>query len=159
MTFTSRPSWDSVWMNLAEMIAQRSTCSRAKVGCAIVSYDNQRVLAVGYNGGPRKIYNECLSLEPGKCGHLHAEINALIKCDSSDPAMKILYTTTFPCHTCSIALINIGSIYRIVYRDEYRNDEGKELVRKAGIVFEHFDRTNDLEYIDGKTVLAPEGIV
>jgi dCMP deaminase len=68
-----RPSFDDIYMHMALMMAHRSTCSRAQVGCIITTIDNQRVLSVGYNGGPKGLWNECQSDEPGKCGHLHAE--------------------------------------------------------------------------------------
>ncbi len=125
-----RPPWTYVWMTLADALSNRSTCKRAKVGCVIVSDDNQRVLALGYNGGAKGVFNDCMSLEPGQCGHLHAEINALIKCNIHDPSKKILYTTVLPCFNCSVAIINAG-IWKVVYRDEYRKTEGKELIEKA----------------------------
>lgn len=128
----TRPAWVDIWIGLARQLSERSTCTRTRVGCVIVSADNQRVLAVGYNGGPRGIYNECLSSEPGKCGHLHAEINALIKCNTGDPAKKIMYTTLSPCYDCAIAIVNSG-IYGVVYETQYRKTEGLDLLRKAGI--------------------------
>lgn len=119
-------------MNLATKLAGRSKCSRLKVGCVVVSEDNQQVLALGYNGGPKGLYNECLSLEPGKCGHLHAEINALIKLNSRDPARKIMYVTAMPCHSCAVAIINAG-LSEVVFGTTYRDDSGVALLEQAGI--------------------------
>lgn len=119
-------------MNLANRLAEKSTCSRLQVGCVIVSDDNQQVLALGYNGGPKGLYNECLSLEPGKCGHLHAEINALIKLNSRDPVRKIAYISTMPCRDCAIAIINAG-ISEVVFGKAYRDDSGVILLEQAGI--------------------------
>ncbi|MHB8407789.1 MAG: deoxycytidylate deaminase [Acidiferrobacterales bacterium] len=125
-----RPSWDAVWMSLALTLSQRSTCDRAKVGCVVVSKDNHRVLAVGYNGGAQGVFNECQSSEPGKCGHLHAEINALIKMNYNEPVMKKLYTTTEPCFSCAVAIIN-ANINEIVYLVPYRTHEGLDLLKKC----------------------------
>lgn len=48
----TRPSWDETWLNVAVVIARRSTCVRAQVGAVIVDPKN-RVVATGYNGPPR----------------------------------------------------------------------------------------------------------
>src|SRR5574338_1570755 len=74
-----RPSWDSVWMRVAHIVAERSIDPRTKVGCIVVSADNQQVLALGYNGMERGGSNEVDSAEPGMSGTIHAELNSLIK--------------------------------------------------------------------------------
>lgn len=119
-------------MRFAQLLARRSTCRRAQVGCVVVTEDNCRVLAVGYNGGAKGVFNDCLSDEPGKCGHLHSEINALIKLDHNDPAKKKLYTTTMPCLNCAVAIVNAG-IHEVIYLTEYRLTEGVEILGRAGI--------------------------
>ena len=48
---TSRPTWDETWMGVARTIAQRSPCSRDKVGAVIVDTFN-RIVDTGYNGPP-----------------------------------------------------------------------------------------------------------
>ena len=127
-----RPSFDDIYMHMALMMAQRSTCSRSQVGCLIVTKDNQKVLAVGYNGGPKGLFNDCLSNEPGKCGHLHAEVNALIKTNYSDAAPKKAYVTSSPCTACATALIN-GDIREVIYCNLYRDDGGLRLLEQAGV--------------------------
>ncbi len=120
-------------MGLADTLAKRSTCSRLQVGCVVVSSDNQRVLGVGYNGGPKGISNDCLSLEPGACGHLHAEVNALIKADGGSGLWaKRMYCTTQPCYMCAVAIIN-ANIDEVVYQHPYRIVDGLELLLRAGI--------------------------
>ena len=128
----SRPSFDSIYLRLAVDLAQRSTCARRHVGCVIVSEDNQRVLSIGYNGSWKGGPNECDSSEPGKCGCLHGEENALIKLDYNDPVSKKIYTTTMPCVMCAKRIINAG-IKEVIYLEEYRNKEGIEVLSKAGI--------------------------
>lgn len=127
-----RPSFDQVFMSFALNLAQRSTCSRAKVGCVVVTSDNHRILSMGYNGGAKGVFNECLSDEPGKCGHLHAEVNALIKLNFNEPAKKKMYTTTMPCFNCAVAIVN-ANIDEVIYNTEYRDRAGVELLEKAGI--------------------------
>lgn len=128
----TRPDWDTIWMELAERLSQRSTCKRASVGCVVVSEDNGIVLGIGYNGGPKGMANECLSDEPGKCGHLHAEINALIKTNYRDAAKKKVYVTLEPCYNCAVALIN-ADVQEVIYKREYRDHSGLELLNRKGI--------------------------
>ena len=71
-----RPSWDSVWCNMAKIISTRSYDPRHQVGTVIVTDDNTQVLSVGYNGNYSGGPNEVESVEPGASGMLHAEINA-----------------------------------------------------------------------------------
>lgn len=128
----TRPSFDEVYMCLASCLAKRSTCSRTKVGCVIVSVDRQRVLAVGYNGNWRGGPNACDSAEVGNCGCLHAEDNACIKLDFNDPTQKIIYTTVSPCVACAKRIVNAG-ITEVVYLEEYRRKEGLDILHLAGI--------------------------
>lgn len=129
----NRPSFDDIYMEFAKLMARRSTCKRAQVGAVVVTSDNHRVLAVGYNGGARGLFNDCLSEEPGKCGHLHAEVNALIKTNYHDAAQKKIYVTSSPCFNCAVAIVNAG-IREVIYLEEYRDPSGLELLRDANIV-------------------------
>ena len=42
---------DNYYLNIAETVAERSTCLRKKVGCVIVNHDE--IISTGYNGAPR----------------------------------------------------------------------------------------------------------
>jgi dCMP deaminase len=133
-----RPDWDTIWIDFASALALRSTCSRASVGCVVVSTDNSTVLGLGYNGGARGVSNACLSDEPGKCGHIHAEINALLKANYRDAATRKAYLTLSPCFACATALINFG-VEEVIYRDEYRDLTGVKLLGEAGVKVRQFD--------------------
>lgn len=132
-----RPSWDEIWMRMAWLLSERSHSPGTKVGTLIVSSDNTRVLAVGYNGlwsgGPNVVEN----LEPGQSGTIHAELNALIKLDFSDPHKKVVYTTVSPCVACASALIN-ANIDEVVYDEQYRLTAGIELLQSAGKTVRRF---------------------
>lgn len=132
-----RPSWDEVWMRMAEVLAERSIDPRTKVGVLIVSGDNTRVLANGYNGLERGGSNVVESLEPGKSGCLHGEENALIKMDYSFSGRKVLYTTVACCDMCAKRVIN-GNVDEVVYRDAYRDMSGIERLKAAGIKVRQF---------------------
>lgn len=127
-----RPSWAETWMNVADTMALRSYDPRLKVGAIIVSCDNTQMLAVGYNGSYKKGPHVHESTEPGKSGFIHAEVNALIKCDFNFPKRKHMYVTHSPCRDCSKLIIN-AEIERVVYRIPYRDPSGKELLMGAGI--------------------------
>tara|TARA_B100000902_G_C27231961_1_gene875327 strand:+ start:325 stop:705 length:381 start_codon:yes stop_codon:yes gene_type:complete len=124
-------------MTMAETIAQRSHHSTFKVGALIVTSDNTQVLSLGYNGNAAGMSNVPQSEEPGCSGLLHAEINALLKLDYNNPKDKVMYLTLSPCINCSIAIINSG-IKKVVFKEQYRNIDGINLLKDADIVIERF---------------------
>ena len=48
---SKRPSWDEYFLEIAKVVATRSTCDRANVGAVIAK--NKVILSTGYNGAPR----------------------------------------------------------------------------------------------------------
>ena len=137
MTNIYRPSWDKIWMTMAETIAQRSHHSTFKLGALIVTTDNTQVLSLGYNGNAAGLSNVPQSEAPGCSGLLHAEINALLKMDYNNPKDKVMYLTLSPCVNCAIAIINSG-IKKVVFKEQYRNIDGINLLKDANIVVERF---------------------
>jgi len=135
----SRPSFEHIHMEMAKLIAQRSTCARLSVGCVIASVDYRKVLAVGYNGGASGQSNDCESTEPGGCGHLHAECNAIINCDSPRSVEKIVFVTDLPCKMCAKMIVNLGNVQKVYYGRDYRSCEGEEILKLAGIEIEKFE--------------------
>jgi len=132
MKYTHRPSWHETWMSIARTVAERSYDPRLKVGAIIVSKDNTRLLSLGYNGNYRGGPNEPDSLDPGQSGFIHAEMNALVKCDYNFNQDKIMYLTHSPCVQCAKLIVN-ANISRIVYETEYRNIEGIRIIESCGI--------------------------
>ena len=132
MVDINRPSWDKIWMQMAETIAQRSHHPTFKVGALIVTSDNTQVLSLGYNGNAKGMSNVPQSDEPGCSGLLHAEINALLKLDYNNPKDKVMYLTLSPCENCSMAIINSG-IKKVVFKEKYRNTKGIENLISIGI--------------------------
>ena len=137
MSNLDRPSWDKIWMAMAETIAQRSHHSTFKGGALIVTSDNTQVLSLGYNGNAAGMSNVPQSEDPGCSGLLHAEINALLKLDYNNPKDKVMYLTLSPCETCAKAIVNSG-LKRVVYKERYRNDAGIKILQKVGIEVEEF---------------------
>ena len=126
-----RQTLSQTLMGFAELLSKRSTCARLQVGCIISSADGQRIYSYGYNGNARKFPNSCDSEEPGKCGCIHAEANALIKVGVADPT-KIVYCTCMPCKMCAKMIVNSGAS-AVYYRNAYRLAEGQAVLRRARI--------------------------
>ncbi|KAH8893136.1 hypothetical protein GQ53DRAFT_780655 [Thozetella sp. PMI_491] len=141
-----RPSWDSYFMALASLAAQRSNCMKRRVGCVVVR--DKRVISTGYNGTPRGLPNcaegGCPRCNQGQgSGHglatclcLHAEENALLEAGRDRVhGDAVLYCDTCPCLTCSIKIVQVG-IREVVYSQEYSMDGDTATVfMKAGVKF------------------------
>jgi dCMP deaminase len=119
-------------MGVCQKIAQRSADPIYKVGAIIITDDNTQMLALGYNGDHAGGPNERESSEPGCSGFLHAEINALIKCDFNTSKRKVMYVTLSPCRMCAKAIVN-ARIDEVVYAEEYRDASGLALLKASGV--------------------------
>jgi dCMP deaminase len=128
-----RPSFESIYLQLAHTLAKRSTCQRLQVGTVITSTDFRKVLAIGYNGNATGLPNCCDRDEPGNCGCLHSEENAVINCDAPRFIEKYVFVTHLPCTQCAKRLINLGSVKAVFYDREYRSKDSLELLRSVGI--------------------------
>ena len=111
-TSPDRPSFEEVLMDFAQAISKRSTCKRLQVGTVITTPDFRKVLAIGYNGNASGLPNTCDRDEPGNCGCLHSEENAVINCDSPRQTEKYVFVTHVPCPACAKRLINLGGVRR-----------------------------------------------
>jgi dCMP deaminase len=132
-----RPSFEEIYMRLANTLAERSTCSRLQVGTVITTTDFRKVLAVGYNGNASGLPNCCDAEEPGACGCLHSEENAVINCDSPRSVEKIVFVTHQPCVACAKRLINLGNVRQVYYAKPYRANGSEDLFKIVGITMQH----------------------
>ncbi|MEK6579103.1 MAG: CMP deaminase, partial [Bdellovibrionota bacterium] len=117
-------------------LARRSTCKRLQVGTVITSTDFRKVLAVGYNGNATGLHNGCDRDEPGNCGCLHSEENAVINCDAPRFIEKYVFVTHLPCVACAKRLINLGNVKRVYYGEDYRVRDSVSLLTSVGIQVE-----------------------
>jgi dCMP deaminase len=124
-------------MHMAFQLARRSTCRRLRVGTVIASSDYRRILAVGYNGNATGLPNTCDRDEPGNCGCLHSEENAVINCAEPRETRKIVLVTHLPCVLCAKRLLNLGGVDKVFYAREYRDAASLEILRGAGIEVVH----------------------
>lgn len=131
--------FDDKYMQMAAVWATNSYCKRRQVGALIVK--DRMIISDGYNGTPSGFENVC---EDGdgvtKPYVLHAEANAISKVAKSGNSSEgaTLYVTASPCMECAKLIIQAG-IARVVYRDEYRLNDGVELLCRAGIQVEKID--------------------
>jgi len=71
---------------------------------------------------------------------LHAEANAITKVARSNNSSEnaTLYITDSPCMECAKLIIQSG-IRRVVFSNQYRNIDGIELLKRAGIELLYID--------------------
>jgi len=129
----TRPTFETIYLELAKKLAARSTCLRLQVGTVITTTDFRKVLAVGYNGNATGLPNRCDREEPGNCGCLHSEENAVINCDAPRQLEKIVFVTHLPCVQCAKRLINLGNVRKVYYGEDYRIRDSVALLGSVGI--------------------------
>ena len=133
------------YLDLAEMVSQRSTCLRRHFGAVLVQ--NDEVISTGYTGAPRgrkncSDLNYCvrqkLNVPRGEryelCRSVHAEANAIISTSRDKMLGSTLYLVGIECDTgayvenasscsmCKRLIINAGIQHVIIRdnKDDYR---------------------------------------
>ena len=133
------------YLDLAEVVAQRSTCLRRRYGAVIVQ--NDEVISTGYVGAPRgrkncTDMNFCIrskmNVPRGEryelCRSVHAEENAIISSSRNKMLGSTLYLVGIECDTgeyvenanscsmCKRMIINAGIAHVIIRdtKDDYR---------------------------------------
>ena len=125
--------FDLHYLEMARIWDQNSYCERRKVGALMVK--NRMIISDGYNGTPRGFENVCEDEDGGTKPYvLHAEANAITKVARSNNSSEgaTIYITASPCIECAKLIIQAG-IVRVVYSDNYRSQDGIELLKRAGI--------------------------
>lgn len=110
---SQRDSWDQVFLRLAKEVASWSKDPSTKVGAVAVG-PKRNVLAQGYNGFPRGIfdYAERYNDKPTKYMYVvHAEMNVIYNATyngvSLDGASLYVYGLP-PCSECAKGIIQVG---------------------------------------------------
>lgn len=138
---SDRPSLDEYMLNLAQVVATRSTCSRLHVGAILAR--GGRVLSTGYNGAPSgdphcvHVPDEDLDTVISCTVSVHAEANAIYQAQEYRVPTEgaDLFLTHSPCLGCSSILLKAG-IRRVVFAQRYRSDEGAVQLAVAGVQVE-----------------------
>lgn len=140
----SRPSWDEYFIEVAHLVAKRSTCLRRHVGAVAVR--DKRILATGYNGAPSGLAHcedvgcirQRMKIPSGErqelCRALHAEQNVIIQAliHKVDLKGSSIYVTNQPCVICSKILISTG-VKEIIIADGYPDELAKRMLKEAKI--------------------------
>ncbi|MBE0645051.1 MAG: dCMP deaminase family protein [Bacteroidetes bacterium] len=142
---STRLSWDQYFMKIAMLVAERATCTRAKIGAVIVKDKN--VIATGYNGSPAG-HPHCTDVgcliyvsrnpdgeEEENCFRtIHAEINAIAQAAKHGVEINEadIYITASPCYHCLKTLMNTG-IKRIFYLKPYKIDRIRPLYENSHV--------------------------
>ena len=143
-----RPSWNQYFLTITRQVAERSTCTRAKVGAVIVR--DRSILATGYNGSPAGMPH-CLDVgclvyrsqnpngetEENCFRTIHAEINAIAQAARNGSAIRdaTAYFTHSPCFHCLKTLVNTG-IRTIFYEKPYKLHSLEEIIRHAEVTIQ-----------------------
>jgi len=131
--------FDHSYLEMARVWAKNSYCKRRQVGAILVK--DKMIISDGYNGTPSGFENVCEDEnDKTKSYVLHAEANAITKVAKSSNSSQdaTLYVTAAPCIECAKLIIQAG-IKRVVYTDDYRLEEGLNLLKRAGIEVEKMD--------------------
>jgi len=137
----SRPPLYEVYMRMAEELAKRSTCARLQVGTVITDAGLENVVAIGYNGNARGFPNKCDSIEQGRCGCIHSEMNALVKAPGQ-MRDKVAFVTASPCVVCAKLMIQANISY-VFYREPYRDPAGLAVLKQGGLVALPYSKWKD----------------
>src|SRR5512147_3152859 len=139
-----RPSKDEYFMEIAGVVAKRSTCLRIHVGAVIVK--GGQILSTGYNGAPHG-FEHCLDIgcirekenvahgtRHELCRAVHAEQNAIIQAAIHGVSIEgaTVYCTHQPCILCTKMIINC-KIKRVVYLNEYPDRSSLDFFKQAGV--------------------------
>lgn len=134
-----RVSKINYYLDIAQTVAERSTCLRKKYGAIIVQ--NDAIVSTGYNGAPRGRANcsdinfcmrDKLNIPRGEryemCRSIHAENNAIISASRDEMLGATIYMActdaktgellagTTSCAMCKRVVINAG-ISQVIVRD------------------------------------------
>lgn len=143
-----------IFRNILENISALSTSSRMKVSCIIFRKDFTKIASFGYNGNYQnapineETGTEEESLEPGKDGYIHAEMNAVAKFREHDPENYIVFITHSPCKMCAKILVNSGFKWIYWLTDYRENSHLNEIFERCQVGGGNFEKLNH-DYIYG----------
>jgi dCMP deaminase len=137
-----RPAKEDYYLNIASVVARRSTCLKVLIGAIIVKED--QIIAAGYVGAPRHTRSSLdhgfclrrrLQIPSGTqyelCRSVHAEQNAIINAARAGVSLlggdmyifgeerdsgKTIFA--FPCFICKKMIINAGLVRVVVSRPD-----------------------------------------
>jgi len=147
-----RPTWDDYFMEVADAIAKRATCSRGRSGCVIAR--DRQILVTGYVGSPpgfdhcddvghemKKVLHDDGTVTEHCVRTIHAEQNAICQAAKLGIALAgaTLYCRMTPCRACAMLIIAVGIVRVVCERKYHAGADSEKLFAQAGIelVFKH----------------------
>ena len=141
-------SWDSYFMGIAMLSAERSKDNNTQVGACIVDQNN-KILSVGYNGMPTGCDDDEMPweregdmLETKYAFVCHAELNAILNYSGGSLENSRIYVTEFPCNECAKAIIQTGIREVIYLSDKYMDSSAtiasKKMMDMVGIKYRRY---------------------
>lgn len=134
-----RISRETMFMEIAQVVAKRATCFRLNVGAVVTQ--NDRIISIGYNGRPAGEPhcqgNACAGRFACK-ETTHAEDNAIrhLPFLFNDGASLKMYVTDSPCEDCARLIIDQSKgreFTHVFFRTPYRISTGLDLLMAAGV--------------------------
>lgn len=136
-------NYDNAYLEMAEAFAKTSVAERLKVGCVIIR-DGQPI-SLGINGTPSGWYTNSCEDEGGNTSWFtkHAEVQALNKLRKSTESSvgADMFITHSPCKMCALDIIDAG-IKRVVFKNQYRDTTGIQLLKEHGMIVEQLTVDN-----------------
>lgn len=126
---------EQLFMDIAEVVAKRSTCLRNNVGSVLVDDTINNIVSIGYNGVP----TGCKHCTTGSClGKgcnivIHSEMNAIKRSIIEYDHEYSLYVTVSPCINCAHYIASRYEIKKIFYRYPYRDNSGILFLLQKGL--------------------------
>lgn len=147
----NKPSWDEYFMDIAHLVAKRTSCIRRAVGAVLVK--DKHVLATGYNGAPKGIKHceetgclrQQMEVPSGQrhelCRGLHAEQNSFLQAALHGVCVEgaSIYVTVTPCIICAKMIINAG-VKEVVIEGEYPDKMAMEFLEEAKVKVRKIER-------------------
>jgi dCMP deaminase len=125
----------ALYLGIAHLMSQRSTCNRGQVG--VIAVIEGRVIASGYNGSIKDMphCDDSNCNEDTPCVNtVHAEANLVSYAAKYGISLNnsSIYCTTSPCKRCAELLIQSG-VKAVYYTGTYRDDSGLKLLEECGV--------------------------
>lgn len=150
----NRKNIHEYFMDIAELVSERSTCLRRQYGAVIVK--DKQILSTGYNGAPKGLPHcdetGCIRKQEDVahgeryelCRSAHAEQNAITQAAYNGISIKgsTLYVTGTPCMMCCKVIINAG-IEEVIYINDHEFDMTTRMFNQAGIDFIPYSEINN----------------
>lgn len=152
----TKPDWDTYFMTLAFVVAQRSIDPNTVHGSVLVAKNNT-ILSLGYNGPIRGSRDADVPLSrPSKYDYIiHSEINCLLSFNGSKQDLEgaKIYITGMPCCQC-LSFILQKDIHEIIYGvvsskciDKTDEKVRASMLENREVIFRSFEDVDSIQNI------------